>query len=273
MWVNRICPFRVSILILVTSPTASRRASDDGRAPRAWEQVVDWVEQRILTGELTVGDLLPAERDLAGQLGVGRSAVREAVRTLQASGVVRSSVGAGSAGGTTVTAVPDHALTRLLRLHVALGNFPSADVTEVRVALERLSARLASSQASVEDLKRMAHEVEAMDDDSLSISEFNLHDTAFHSALAEAAGNRLAADLTVAIRESMRLPILAGMQALEDWPAARAVLRRDHHAILAAVQAHEPEEASALVEQHVRWAYANMPALHGRPAAPPPRNG
>lgn len=246
------------------------RPIGDRRALRAWEQVVDWVEQRILTGGLAVGDVLPAERDLAAQLGVGRSAVREAVRTLQASGVVRSSVGAGAAGGTTVTAVPDHALTRLLRLHVALGNFPTSDVTEVRVALERLSARLACAEADAGDIARMQEALVAMDDDSLSITEFNQHDTDFHVALAEAAGNRLAADLTVAIRESMRLPILAGLRELPDWEQSRGLLRGEHHAILDAVVAQEAGQAADLIENHVRSAYARMPALHDRVATPSP---
>lgn len=252
----------------MTPPSSAPAESPNGRAPRAWEQVVHWVEQRILAGDLAVGDVLPAERDLASQLGVGRSAVREAVRTLQASGVVRSSVGAGAAGGTTVTAVPDHALTRLLRLHVALGNFPTTQVTEVRVALERLSAQLAGAEAGSADIDRMQSALATMDDDSLSIAEFNVHDTAFHIALAEAAGNRLAADLTVAIRESMRLPILAGLRALDDWPSTRARLRTDHHAIMAAVEAREPERAANLIEEHVRSAYANLPSLHDRPATP-----
>lgn len=229
---------------------------------------MEWVEQRILSGELAVGDLLPAERDLATQLGVGRSAVREAVRTLQASGVVRSSVGAGAAGGTTVTGLPDFALTRLLRLHVALGNFPAGDVTEVRISLERLSARLACAEAGSSDLDRMRLAVERMDDDSLPIEEFNLSDTEFHVALAEAAGNRLVADLTVAIRESMRLPILAGLRALDDWPKSRALLRQEHRAILDAVVQRDPERAAELVEQHVRAAYSRMPALHDRAASP-----
>lgn len=55
---------------------------------RAYELVVERVEEQILTGALRVGDRLPAERDLAARLGVSRAAVREAIRTLEAQGVV-----------------------------------------------------------------------------------------------------------------------------------------------------------------------------------------
>lgn len=256
----------------VTSATAGQEpgSSDSpataggSRSLRAWEQVVEWVEQRILSGQIRVGDQLPAERELAAQLGLSRSAVREAVRTLQANGVVRSSVGAGPSGGTTVTAVPHHALTRLLRLHVALANFPIDDVTEVRVVLERLSASLASRHAGLTALRRMRETVERMDAEGLSREDFNALDTDFHVAIAEAAGNSLATDLTVAIRESLRLPILAGFKASDDWDSLNAMLRREHHAILDAVEAREPDRAAELVEQHIRSAYERMPSLHGQ---------
>lgn len=248
------------------NPSRKRRTltgvSDDVAPKKAWQQVVDWVEQRILSGELVVGSHLPAERELAQQVGVSRPAVREAVRTLQASGVVRSAVGAGAAGGTTITGAPHQALTRLLRLHVALANFPTPDVTEVRVTLERLSTGLASTSAGADDLARMRDLLVAMDDDTLTMAEFNNHDTGLHVAIAEAAGNRLASDLTIAIRESMRLPILAGLAALDDWEAARSILRAQHHAIVDAIAAHETQEAVELIEEHIRTAYGRMTSLH-----------
>jgi Transcriptional regulators len=96
---------------------------------------------------------------------------------------------------------------------VALANFPIPDVTVVRVALERLSTRLAS-------------------------------------------------DLTIAIRESMRLPILAGLDALPDWTTARRILRAQHHAVVDAIAGHDAAEAVALMEQHIRSAYERMTSLH-----------
>lgn len=107
--------------------------------PRAYQVVLTWFEVQVLAGDLGVGDRLPAERELAAQLGGGRASVREAIRTLQAQGVLHSAVGAG----TTVRSVDPAALSRMLRLHVVLGHVPLADVIEVRVTLELLSVRLA----------------------------------------------------------------------------------------------------------------------------------
>lgn len=227
---------------------------------RAFEVVLRWVDGRILSGDLAVGDHLPAERELARQLDVSRAAVREAIRTLQAQGVVRSSVGAGSAGGTTITAVPSAALSRLLRLHVSLANFPVADVIEVRVALERLSVGLAADNATADDLLLMRDLLDEMADPDLPREEFNDLDTAFHVAVAAAAGNLLARDLTGAIRESMRLPILDRFRGLEAWEALAPVLRRDHEAIYAAVVSGEPGPAKDLMEGHIRSAWRSLNA-------------
>ncbi len=240
------------------------------RAPKAYEVVLGWVDERILDGTLTVGDTLPAERELARILEVSRSAVREAARTLEAQGVVRSTVGAGGAGGTVITAVPSGALGRLLRLHVALANFPLPDVVEVRIALEVLSVRLAAAQASPEHLARMRELLETMADPEIDRARFNDCDTDFHVALAAAAGNHLARDFTAAIRESMRLPILDRFRSVGEWSDVADKLRQDHEAIYAAVASGDGETAAVLTEEHIRsaWQLITVPSpATGRPAA------
>ena len=229
-------------------------------AVRAFERVLRWVDDRILSGELRVGDHLPPERELARTLEVSRAAVREAVRTLQAQGVVRSAVGAGAAAGTTVTAVPAHALTRLLRLHVALANFPLPDVVEVRISLERLSARLAARHASETDLAGLHECLDLMARPGIEREQFNDADTAFHLAIAASAGNLLAADLTAAIRESMRLPILDRFRRIEDWEDAADELRADHVTIYAAIAEGRGDDAERLVEEHIRRAWQSLTA-------------
>lgn len=235
----------------------------DSRAPQAFESVLAWADAQILEGRITVGDRLPPERELAASLEVSRAAVREAIRTLQAQGVVRSSVGAGAAGGTVVTNVPSQALSRLLRLHVALANFPLPDAIEVRIALERLSARLAARNATADQLEAARLALEVMDDPDVDRRSFNDADTAFHVALAMAAGNRLATDLTVAIRESMRLPILDRFRRLDEWDRVVEGLRRDHAAIFAAICRGEADEAEMLVETHIRSAWRALEPAAG----------
>lgn len=238
------------------------RVSDTQPVPseRAFEVVLRWVDDRILSGTLAVGDLLPPERELARLLDVSRAAVREAVRTLQAQGVVRSSVGAGSAGGTRITAVPSGALSRLLRLHVALSSFPAPDVIEVRVALERLSVSLASAQATPDELAGLRTMLDTMNEPGIDKTTFNDWDTAFHVAIAEASGNPLVRDMTAAIRESMRLPILDRFRSLDSWDEVVVMLREEHEAMFAAVARGDADAAAALTESHIRAAWRALDA-------------
>lgn len=229
---------------------------------RAYELVVDQVEEQILSGTLRVGERLPGERDLAARLQVSRAAVREAIRTLEAQGVVRSSVGSGPDAGTVVSAVPSEALTRLLRLHVALANFPMADVVDARVMLERFSAGLAAAHAGEEDLARLRELLSAMDDDGIDRERFNDLDTEFHISIAEAGGNRLVADMTIAIRDSTRRPILRGLERLGDeWTTVCAGLRAEHHAICAAIADGDGRTAADAVEAHIRGTSHWLPGV------------
>jgi GntR family transcriptional repressor for pyruvate dehydrogenase complex len=220
---------------------------------RAYELVVDQIEEQILSGSLRVGDRLPGERDLAARLQVSRAAVREAIRTLEAQGVVRSAVGSGPDAGTVVSAVPSEALTRLLRLHVALANFPMADVVDARVMLERFSATLAAGHATEPDHDTLRGLLHAMDAEEIDRERFNDLDTEFHIAIAEAGGNRLVADMTIAIRDSTRRPILRGLERLGDaWTEVCAGLRAEHHALYDAIVAGNGTGAADAVETHIR---------------------
>jgi len=233
---------------------------------RTYELVITAIEEQIITGALGVGDPLPPERDLAAKLQVSRSAVREAFRVLEAQGVLRSAVGSGAGAGTFVASMPSDALTRFLRLHIALSNFAFADLVEARVTLERSSVTLTAHHPHPERLTAVRAAIAVMDSDDVDRTTFNDADTAFHTAIAEAGGNRLVTAITVAIRNAMRGRILAAFEEIADWPALRDVLRSEHRAILAAIDAGDPATAATLAEQHIRSAYELLPALHDDPA-------
>lgn len=223
---------------------------------RTYEMVLDQVEEQILAGHLGVGDRLPPEREMAKMLGVSRAAVREALRVLEAQGVLRRPrVGTGPESGSIVSGLPRPGLSRLLRLHVALANFPLADVVEARTTLERASARLAATHAAPEHLARMRACMERMADPEVSREEFNDVDTEFHVALAEAAGNKLVADMTIAMRNAMRHTLLRMFDAAADWQAVRLRLLGEHQGVYDAVSAGDPETAADRVEAHIRDFY------------------
>lgn len=231
--------------------------------PRAktYELVVDRIEAQIMSGSLRVGDRLPAERELASMLEVSRSAVREAIRVLQARGVLTSTVGNGPDSGTLITGSSSDALNRLLRLHVALTNFPIDQVVEARVMLERWSVRLAAANASAPDLAGLRKLLSEMDEEGISRATFNDLDTAFHVAIADASGNRLVADLTGAVREAVRHSLLAAFSETAEWETLRDGFRAEHRTVYDCIASGDGPGASNAVEAHIRGFLGRLPVL------------
>ena len=227
---------------------------------KAYEVVLRSIEEAILGGTLVVGQQLPSERDLAIQLGVGRSSVREAIHALVAQGVLTSSV--GPHGGTRVAAMRAEALMRVLRLQVALADFPVADVTEGRIALDRTTLAAACRDVGPAVLAAIRAVL-----DSMATAEdpdaFNALDTRFHVLIATAGRNALATDMTIAIRESLRRPILGAEKQMAGWLSFRRAAMEEHEEIYAALEAGDAERAADAMESHIRASYAILPLAAG----------
>ncbi len=228
-------------------------ADQDGL--HAYEVVLKHIEAGILAGTHRPGDQLPTERDLASQLGVSRSAVREAMRVLQTQGLITSRTGPGR--GTRIAPARGDALARIFQLHLSLSDAATADLTETRIALERSSATLAAQRANPRTIRKLRGLVAAMDE-AEAVEEFNALDTDFHVQIARAGQSDLTADLTVALRQAVREMIGAASSALPDWAGHRAELLREHQGILEAVEAGNGPAAASLVEQHIRRAYRSL---------------
>ncbi|MEU7693769.1 GntR family transcriptional regulator [Microbispora hainanensis] len=252
--------------------TPGDRRRTDAR-PRAFEEVLARIEERIAADGLTVGDRLPGERQLAEQLGVGRSSVREALRVLETLGVVASQAGRGPDAGAVLTSRPGEALTDLLRLHLGLATLSMREVIDTRLMIEQwaaaraASARAASAQtapaqtASVQTASaqaasaqaatgRMAEAIAAMDA-ARDPAEFVEHDIAFHLALAEAAGNRLIMAVMRALRDALRRYAVDAVVRLGDTGG----LQDDHRRIHRAIEDGDAGAAAAAVAEHLARAY------------------
>ncbi len=219
---------------------------------KAHALVLDHIESELLTGRYPVGTKLPAERELATRLGVSRGAVREAIRVLQAQGIVESLPGPGR--GTRTIAGHTEALGKLLRLHLAVTNTSAADLTETRVALERSTSALAARHRDAAALTRMRDLVDRMDEER-RLDEFNRLDTDFHVEIAKAARHSFIGDLTCSIRLALKDPIRRASVAMPKWQVLRTELSAQHRAIFEAIADADPDEASARMDQHIRSAY------------------
>lgn len=215
---------------------------------RTHQLVLQWIEGQLSSGELALGGRLPAERSLAEQLQVSRTSVREAIRVLEAMGVLRAGVGSGPDAGTVVISDPTAALGSALRLHVATSHLPVKDIVETRVLLESWAASRARPESpALADAARLLAQMDSCAD----AEEFLALDVRFHLALADAAGNAVVSAMMGSLREAIQDYARRLTGNLPDWAATAARLRAEHRGILAAISSHDGGRAAQLVADHI----------------------
>ncbi|GAA1057701.1 GntR family transcriptional regulator [Agromyces luteolus] len=230
--------------------------------PRAWQAVLEHVERKLLDGELAPGDRLPGERQLAADLGVGRSSVREALRVLEVLGLIRTHAGSGPTAGAIIIATPGGGMSALMRLQVAANGFPVDDIVATRLLLEtHVAGDLAAGArdaASAPDLAAAERLLDAMDDPGLDPAEFLALDAAFHLALAEASGNQVVTATMAGLRSGIEGYALAGQGRIADWATTSARLRAEHRGVLDAIRAADATAARTRIHDHISGYYAEI---------------
>jgi GntR family transcriptional regulator, transcriptional repressor for pyruvate dehydrogenase complex len=232
---------------------------------RAFEKILGQIEEAIVQGRLQSGDRLPSERELAESFGASRASVREALRVLEAFGVVVARRGTGPNAGSIVADGTQTGLHSALRLSMSLLQIPPGDVVDVRAVLEARAAQHAATRASAEDIAQLRAIVAAMPaaDD---IAEYNRLDTEFHIELARASGSVLLPVLMEALRATVKRLMLETLASLDDWIDARDRLIIEHTEIIDAVAARQPDVAAITVRDHVLRFYARTTEAADQPA-------
>jgi GntR family transcriptional repressor for pyruvate dehydrogenase complex len=214
------------------------------RTSRLYEQIVQQIEESVLNGSLKPGDQLPAERELAQRLGVSRTAVREAVKTLREKGLVE----AYSGRGTFITNGTTQAARQSFDLMVKIGQQEgSPHLAELRLILEPGIAALAAGRAKGEDLAAMHDAVAVMDRSQKDPGAYIEADLDFHLALAEAAANPLILSLIdsiVGLLREQRIRIFN----VEGGPQRG---QYHHKRILEAIERRDPEMARSAMRAHL----------------------
>lgn len=239
---------------------------------RTHERVLAHLEDGIAAGRWPLGARLPGERALAEELGVSRPSVREAMRILEALGIVRSGVGSGPDAGAIVIDRPAAGLGTAVRLHVATGTLPVGDVVATRAALETWAMRQAAGrvvaaspllpdeptppgvpQARLVEARRL---LAAMDDPALAVGDFIALDQDFHLELVRLAENQLVEAILGGLRSAIGSYVADGAERLTSWPATAVRLCGEHAEILDAVAAGDPEGAERAAHRHIWGFYA-----------------
>jgi GntR family transcriptional repressor for pyruvate dehydrogenase complex len=211
----------------------------------------------IKSGSLGPDGRLPTERDLCAQLLVSRRAVRLALESLEAEGLIWRRQGKGTFAGLQ----PDP--TGILAATIA-GETTPMEVMEARLSIEPALAALCAQRTLPADIERMRHlarrVMEARDPDSTE-----LWDGALHRLIAQAAGNRPLMTM---------FSLLDEVRATESWREIRSKVRsletlkvstREHHAIIDAIEAGDAETAAAAMHAHLSTLMGNLRKLVAKP--------
>src|SRR5207244_1289831 len=145
----------------------------------------------ISSGDLKPGDKLPPERTLSEMLGVSRPSLREALRVLDAMGIIDARTGNGAATGTIISDEPGDSLFTLMRMHLALSHFPVDNFLDVRRILEGWTVRHAAEIRTDGDVDALKSILTAMEQRLADQAAFFALDAEFHILIADIAGNKL----------------------------------------------------------------------------------
>ena len=197
----------------------------------------------ITERQLTAGDRLPPERELAAAMGVSRSSLREALRALAMVGVVEMRQG----DGTYLTSLETETLLRPVSLVLSLSDSSLAELFEARKLVEPGLAALAavriSDEAAAELCARADTSAAALEDPET----FMWADIELHALIAKAAANAVLTRLL----DSIASMGIASRRRTGRLAAVREQSARDHREIAAAIAAHDAEAARAAMLRHL----------------------
>ena len=206
------------------------------------------VTRRLLAvftdGTLQPGDRLPPERQLATSMGVGRSAIREALAALELLGVVEVRPGSG----TYLRGRASELLPQTLSWGMLIGAPKTRELIEVRHGLEVQAARLAALALDEDVYTELNEHLTTMESHlDGDYGAFVAADMHFHQAIAAAARIPLLEDLLQTVRSLIRVWV---ERALSDSEHARLACK-EHRAVLAALRAHDADGAAAAMSAHM----------------------
>lgn len=216
-----------------------------GAKERLVDRVVDELERLIISGELEPGAKLPPERELAEQVGVSRTVLREAVRILVTKGLLATKHGVG----TVVQEASSDQFVESMSLLMKMQNLTLDNLHQVRVMLEVENAGLAARLATEADLQALRNallELEAARDPK-TIAE---KDAGFHNALAQATHN----PLMVILLDSISGMMWEIRLALRKYPELSTAGVPDHRLIFNEVVAKDESRARQAMWDHLNRA-------------------
>lgn len=225
------------------------------------EHVVAHVRALIQGGTLRPGDRLPAERDLAVEIGVSRPTVRAGLGALAAMGVVQSRHGSG----TYIPGGPPTLGSEPLSFLAALHGFTREEMFEARRILEVGAASLAAARATSDQIATIAEEVASLFASMEDPEGFLVHDIKFHRAVAIASGNPIVTSLVGMVSELYYAHRLGTASRASDRNLRDAA--EMHRRIYQAIRLRDAQAAQQAMAEHLAHARAFQADEAGETAA------
>jgi GntR family transcriptional repressor for pyruvate dehydrogenase complex len=207
-----------------------------------YEQVAERLREFIDTQQLQPGDRLMSERELAEQLGVSRTSVRQALTALRVQGRVEVRHGEG-----VFLLQPPSEVIPSLASEIVDSEVDHPMIWEVREAIEVQAARLAARRRTEEDLQAMGEALDEMERSIAAGDDGIDGDRRFHAALSAAAHNALLTQLTEQLMDVIDRTSAASL----TLPGRPPVSLGSHRAILAAISAGDEPAAAEEMRRHV----------------------
>ena len=210
---------------------------------KAAQLIARRIRDAVVSGELTVGDRLPPERELIKQFGYSRAAVREGLRLLEADGLV--AMQAGRNGGAVISSPDADRLAPALDTILRLRRTTIHDVHEAQRLIEPLVIGLVIDRATATDLARVRHTIDMIEREPENAETVRNQSNLFHTFLAEAAHNDVIAIVANLIRQ-----VVIHM-GYTGGKAEALSIARIHQKILDAIEAGDVAAATRRALRHL----------------------
>lgn len=209
------------------------------------------IRSRISSGRYPRNSKLPREIELAAEIGVSRGALREAIRALELTGVLRTKHGSG----TYVTALnPSDLLGQLTHGDGFLGLESAVELAEFRRIVEPAGTALAAERATAEQaavVRRLYEEMETVDDPVM----YARLDSQFHQAILAASGNAFMVGVSTGLTNGGAWRSMWKAVTRDSVPYRT---RREHENLVRALETHDRELALATAHSHISEAQAHI---------------
>lgn len=227
-----------------------------GRSSSLSSQIVGEVREALLTRRLTAGDFLGTEKDLAARYGVSRIVARDALRSLEALGVVEIKMGKG--GGARIAQGNTRLFAEALAVQLNLANVSAAEILDAQRAIECLAAELAAENATAADHSRLKGLLDAAEGAITDTDAYTRLSRDFHLAVAEASHNRVLVVQLISL-EHVAWPT----RNLTLTPQVARRILSVHRELATLIEMRDGAAARKLMDEHVKMIRARRVAEHG----------